>query len=53
MDDLVQLPGSNILLRSDGRVVLCDFGIVVLAGTESLTQSGTRLVPVSTSLRNG
>ncbi|MEO3802193.1 protein kinase [Nonomuraea sp. B1E8] len=32
-------PG-NILLRRDGRVVLCDFGIAALAGSESLTASG-------------
>ncbi|WP_162292918.1 protein kinase domain-containing protein [Actinophytocola xinjiangensis] len=31
---------SNVLLRADGRVVLCDFGIVALADTESITQSG-------------
>lgn len=31
---------SNILLRADGQVVLCDFGIVALADTESLTQPG-------------
>ncbi|TDE53998.1 hypothetical protein E1295_15975 [Nonomuraea mesophila] len=32
-------PG-NILLRRDGRAVLCDFGIAALAGSESLTTSG-------------
>jgi hypothetical protein len=32
-------PG-NILLRRDGRVVLCDFGIAALAGTVSLTATG-------------
>ncbi|WP_308401171.1 protein kinase [Streptomyces sp. AC512_CC834] len=32
-------PG-NVLLRADGRVVLCDFGIVELTDTESLTTSG-------------
>ncbi|MFH9574401.1 protein kinase [Streptomyces sp. NPDC017454] len=31
---------ANILLRADGRVVLCDFGIVELADTESLTTGG-------------
>ncbi|MFF9566254.1 protein kinase [Streptomyces sp. NPDC014685] len=31
---------ANILLRDDGGVVLCDFGIVALAGTESLTTPG-------------
>ncbi|MGP3937495.1 protein kinase domain-containing protein [Nonomuraea sp. KM88] len=32
-------PG-NILLRRDGRAILCDFGIAALAGSESLTASG-------------
>ncbi|GAB3451780.1 hypothetical protein GCM10027570_29090 [Streptomonospora sediminis] len=32
-------PG-NVLLRPDGGVVLCDFGIAALSGTESLTETG-------------
>lgn len=32
-------PG-NVLLRRDGRVVLCDFGIAALAGTAPLTTDG-------------
>ncbi|MFF5257971.1 protein kinase [Actinomadura viridis] len=32
-------PG-NVLLRRDGRVVLCDFGIAALSGTDSLTLTG-------------
>ncbi|GAA3979758.1 hypothetical protein GCM10022384_31490 [Streptomyces marokkonensis] len=31
---------ANVLLRADGRVVLCDFGIVELADTEALTTAG-------------
>ncbi|GAA3967800.1 hypothetical protein GCM10023085_57790 [Actinomadura viridis] len=32
-------PG-NVLLRHDGRVVLCDFGIAALSGADSLTRTG-------------
>ncbi|MFI7450103.1 serine/threonine-protein kinase [Nonomuraea sp. NPDC049714] len=32
-------PG-NVLLRRDGRAVLCDFGIAALSGTDPLTASG-------------
>ncbi|MFV2176225.1 protein kinase [Actinomadura sp. LOL_016] len=31
---------ANVLLRRDNRVVLCDFGIAALAGTDSLTATG-------------
>ncbi|WP_367038175.1 protein kinase [Streptomyces sp. Je 1-332] len=31
---------ANVLMRSDGRVVLCDFGIATMAGSESLTVPG-------------
>ncbi|MEU8709367.1 protein kinase [Streptomyces sp. NPDC048565] len=31
---------ANVLLRSDGRVVLCDFGIVMLEDTLALTAAG-------------
>ncbi|MBB6555840.1 serine/threonine-protein kinase [Nonomuraea rubra] len=31
---------ANVLLRRDGRVVLCDFGIAALAGAGTLTESG-------------
>ncbi|MEV4221497.1 serine/threonine-protein kinase [Nonomuraea sp. NPDC049725] len=30
---------ANVLLRRDGRVVLCDFGIAALTGTDSLTET--------------
>ncbi|MBF8186206.1 protein kinase [Nonomuraea sp. K274] len=32
-------PG-NVLLRRDGRVILCDFGIAALSGSDSLTSTG-------------
>lgn len=32
-------PG-DVLLRGDDRVVLCDFGIAVLTGTDSITATG-------------
>ncbi|WP_367125355.1 protein kinase domain-containing protein [Streptomyces phytohabitans] len=31
---------ANVLLRRDGRVVLCDFGIAALVGTDPLTTYG-------------
>ncbi|WP_052423882.1 protein kinase domain-containing protein [Nonomuraea candida] len=31
---------ANVLLRRDGRVVLCDFGIAALTGADALTESG-------------
>ncbi|MEV1004347.1 protein kinase [Nonomuraea sp. NPDC050202] len=30
---------ANVLLRRDGRVVLCDFGIAALTGADSLTET--------------
>ncbi|GLW66057.1 hypothetical protein Arub01_43010 [Actinomadura rubrobrunea] len=34
------LKPGNVLLRRDGKAVLCDFGVAALAGAESITTTG-------------